>query len=49
MLQTVLEPVVFRCKPYQDAGRTAVPRDDDLFVGSLVLPRSTAFHLTSKW
>ena len=34
MLQTIVEPVVLRCKPDQDASRTSVTSDHDLFVDS---------------
>ena len=32
MLKTIVEPVLVGCKPDQDAGRTAMTRDHDLFV-----------------
>src|SRR5215208_6737842 len=33
VFKTVVEPVLLRCEPDQDAGRAAVTRDQDLFVG----------------
>ena len=35
MLQAILEPVVLRREADQHAGRTPVPCDHDLFLGSL--------------
>jgi len=31
VLDPVIEPIVFRFEPDQNAGRSAVPRDDDFF------------------
>jgi hypothetical protein len=32
MFQTIVEPVILRCKPDQNTGRTTVTSDHDLFV-----------------
>jgi len=46
MLESILEPVLFRCEPDQDAGRPTMAGYDDLLAGrELEVSRKIILHL----
>lgn len=50
MFETVLEPVILRSKPDENAGRAAVTRDDDLLVSSQAqVLRQVVFDLSQRY
>lgn len=50
MFETVLEPVILRFKPDENAGRAAVARDDDLLVSSQAqVLRQVVFDLSQRY